>query len=206
MILKTEHYPERGIMYQVNRGVNSDGTKANHAKVRFDHSVDVARAVNEGYIEVDGIRLELSDEAKKQLEESRKKVQEENDNRTLIEIEQQNAESAKKQGEAMEKEMENMAKAIEIFRRMSKGGMVPGKDEKLLMEFDDKMYQTAKSMQLMAERHKKHKRLSEDPEEEEDESLERKTGPRQATEMDVEIEGDSAEVTGVSEVEVDSEG
>jgi transcriptional regulator of heat shock response len=162
--------------------------------------------VNEGYIEVDGIRLELSDEAKKQLEESRKKVQEENDNRTLIEIEQQNAESAKKQGEAMEKEMENMAKAIEIFRRMSKGGMVPGKDEKLLMEFDDKMYQTAKSMQLMAERHKKHKRLSEDPEEEEDESLERKTGPRQATEMDVEIEGDSAEVTGVSEVEVDPEG
>ena len=106
----------------------------------------------------------------------------------------------------MEKEMENMAKAIEIFRRMSKGGMVPGKDEKLLMEFDDKMYQTAKSMQLMAERHKKHKRLSEDPEEEEDESLERKTGPRQATEMDVEIEGDSAEVTGVSEVEVDPEG
>ena len=205
MILKTEHYPERGIMYQVNRGVNTDGTIANHAKVRFDHSVDVARAVNEGYIEVDGIRLELSDEAKKQLEESRKKVQEENDNRTLIEIEQQNAESAKKQGEAMEKEMENMAKAIEIFRRMSKGGMVPGKDEKLLMEFDDKMYQTAKSMQLMAERHKKHKRLSEDPEEEEDESLERKTGPRQATEMDVEIEGDSAEVTGVSEVEVDLE-
>ena len=168
MILKTEHYPERGIMYQVNRGVNTDGTKANHAKVRFDHSVDVARAVNEGYIEVDGIRLELSDEAKKQLEESRKKVQEENDNHTLIEIEQQNAESAKKQGEAMEKEMENMAKAIEIFRRMSKGGMVPGKDEKLLMEFDDKMYQTAKSMQLMAERHKKHKRLSEDPEEEEE--------------------------------------
>ena len=206
MILKTEHYPERGIMYQANRGVNTDGTKAKHAKVRFDHSVDVARAVNEGYIEVDGIRLELSDEAKKQLEESRKKVQEENDNRTLIEIEQQNAESAKKQGEAMEKEMENMAKAIEIFRRMSKGGMVPGKDEKLLMEFDDKMYQTAKSMQLMAERHKKHKRLSEDPEEEEDESLERKTGPRQATEMDVEIEGDSAEVTGVSEVEVDPEG
>ena len=205
MILKTEHYPERGIMYQVNRGVNIDGTKANHAKVRFDHSVDVARAVNEGYIEVDGIRLELSDEAKKQLEESRKKVQEENDNRTLIEIEQQNAESAKKQGEAMEKEMENMAKAIEIFRRMSKGGMVPGKDEKLLMEFDDKMYQTAKSMQLMAERHKKHKRLSEDPEEEEDDSLERKTGPRQATEMDVEIEGDSAEVTSVSEVEVDLE-
>lgn len=205
MILKTENYPERGIMYNVNWGVNTDGTKANHAKVRFDHSVDVARAMNEGHIEVDGIRLELSDEAKKQLEESRKKVQEENDNRTLIEIEQQNAESAKKQGEAMEKEMENMAKAIEIFRRMSKGGMVPGKDEKLLMEFDDKMYQTAKSMQLMAERHKKHKRLSEDPEEEEDDSLERKTGPRQATEMDVEIEGDSAEVTGVSEVEVNLE-
>ena len=37
MILKTEHYPERGIMYDVNRGVNQDGSKKNHAKVRFEH-------------------------------------------------------------------------------------------------------------------------------------------------------------------------
>ena len=70
------------------------------------------------------------------------------------------------------------------------------------MEFDDKMYQTAKAMQAMAERHKKHKRLSEDEEEEED-GVENKMGsnPRQTTEIDVEIEGESAEVTDVSEVE-----
>ena len=57
-------------------------------------------------------------------------------------------------------------------------------------------------MQAMAERHKKHKRLSED-EEEDDGDVENKMGtnPRQTTEIDVEIEGESAEVTDVSEVE-----
>ena len=202
MVLLTERYPEHGIRYQVNRPVNEDGTKASHAKVRFNNASDVARAVENGYIEVDGVRLDFSEEAKKKLEESRERVQKANDDLTVLEAEQMNAESAKKQGETMAKETENMGKAIEIFRRMSKGGVVPSNDEKLLMEFDDKMYQTAKAMQAMAERHKKHKRLSED-EEEEDGDVENKMGtnPRQTTEIDVEIEGKSAEVTDVSEVE-----
>ena len=202
MVLLTERYPEYGIRYQVNRPVNEDGTKASHAKVRFNNASDVARAVENGYIEVDGVRLDFSEEAKKKLEESRERVQKANDDLAILEAEQMNAETAKKQGEAMAKETENMGKAIEIFRRMSKGGIVPSNDEKLLMEFDDKMYQTAKAMQAMAERHKKHKRLSEDEEEEED-GVENKMGsnPRQTTEIDVEIEGESAEVTGVSEVE-----
>ena len=191
MVLLTERYPEYGIRYQVNRPVNEDGTKASHAKVRFNNASDVARAVENGYIEVDGVRLDFSE-----------RVQKVNDNLAELEAGQMNAESAKKQGEAMAKETENMGKAIEIFRRMSKGGIVPSNDEKLLMEFDDKMYQTAKAMQAMAERHKTHKRLSED-EEEDDEGVENKMGtnPRQTTEIDVEIEGESAEVTGVSEVE-----
>ena len=202
MVLLTERYPEHGIHYQVNRKFNEDGTKASHAKVRFNNVSDVARAVENGYIEVDGVRLDFSEEAKKKLEESRERVQKANDNLAELEAGQMNAESAKKQGEAMAKETENMGKAIEIFRRMSKGGIVPSNDEKLLMEFDDKMYQTAKAMQAMAERHKKHKRLSED-EEEDDEGVENKMGtnPRQTTEIDVEIEGESAEVTNVSEVE-----
>ena len=202
MVLLTERYPEYGIRYQVNRPVNEDGTKASHAKVRFNNASDVARAVENGYIEVDGVRLDFSEEAKKKLEESRERVQKANDDLAVLEAGQMNAESAKKQGEAMAKETENMGKAIEIFRRMSKGGIVPSNDEKLLMEFDDKMYQTAKAMQAMAERHKKHKRLSED-EEEDDEGVENKMGtnPRQTTEIDVEIEGESAEVTDVSEVE-----
>ena len=157
MVLLTERYPEYGIRYQVNRPVNEDGTKASHAKVRFNNASDVARAVENGYIEVDGVRLDFSEEAKKKLEESRERVQKVNDNLAELEAGQMNAESAKKQGEAMAKETENMGKAIEIFRRMSKGGIVPSNDEKLLMEFDDKMYQTAKAMQAMAERHKKHK-------------------------------------------------
>ena len=39
MILKTEHYPERGIMYNVNRGVNTDGTKSDYAKVNISFSI-----------------------------------------------------------------------------------------------------------------------------------------------------------------------
>ena len=61
MVLFTEKYPEHGIRYQVNRPVNEDGTKASHAKVRFNNTSDVARAVENGYIEVDGVRIDFSD-------------------------------------------------------------------------------------------------------------------------------------------------
>ena len=80
-----------------------------------------------------------------------------------------NMESAKQAGEAMEKSAADMGKVIMVFRRLANGDIVPQTDEKKLMEYDFKMYQVAKNMQMMAKQaeneRKKHKSLWEDEEE-----------------------------------------
>ena len=80
-----------------------------------------------------------------------------------------NMESAKQAGEAMEKSAADMGKVIMVFRRLANGDIVPQTDEKKLMEYEYKMYQVAKNMQMMAQQaekeRKKHKSLWEDEEE-----------------------------------------
>lgn len=61
-----------------------------------------------------------------------------------------NAESAKQQGEAMKDYYRDMAKVMEVARRLMKGDIVPSTDEKKLMEYNDKLYQMAKNMGEMA--------------------------------------------------------
>ena len=78
-----------------------------------------------------------------------------------------NAESAKQQGEAMKDYYTDMAKIMEVARRLMKGDIVPSTDEKKLMEYSDKLYQMAKNMGELAktEKRKKYKSLWEDEEE-----------------------------------------
>ncbi len=60
-----------------------------------------------------------------------------------------NALSAQQQGDAMEKYVEDLAKIMEVARRIMKGGIVPASDEKKLMEFSMELYQSAKSIGAM---------------------------------------------------------
>lgn len=57
-----------------------------------------------------------------------------------------------------------MKQAMQIARRISKGGHVPPQDEKFLMEYSQEMYLAAKRMAIMAEKHKKHDSVLEDEE------------------------------------------
>lgn len=79
-------------------------------------------------------------------------------------VEQQNA-------EAEEEGFRELAKVMEVARRLSHGDIVPQSDEKKLMEFDKDLYQMAKNAQMMAQiREKDRKRyesLWEDEEERE---------------------------------------
>ena len=79
-----------------------------------------------------------------------------------------NLESTRQQGEAARKMGEDMAKIMTVFRRMAHGDIVPQTDEKKLMEFDDKMYASAKNLQTMAmmreKEREKHDSLWEDEE------------------------------------------
>ncbi len=59
------------------------------------------------------------------------------------------AESARQENEANAEYMENVAKCLEIFRRIANGDKVPPADEKKLMDYNSEMYMSAKSMAVM---------------------------------------------------------
>lgn len=96
------------------------------------------------------VTLEISNEAK--------------ENYLAMQMGIQNMENAQDQGEAMQEAVNEMGKAMIIFRRIARGDKVPPRDERKLMEYDDKLYQMAKNAAMMAKnaKPKKYKSLYED--------------------------------------------
>lgn len=91
--------------------------------------------------------LELSlDATNKAFEENQKVID------SLMEqwVAVNNMEVAKQQGEAMADSAAEIGKIMIVFRRIASGDNVPMYDERKLMEYDEKMYSTAKSMQALA--------------------------------------------------------
>lgn len=115
-----------------------------------------------------GVDLELSGVQGKYTEEELDKMREEEEKKSLREMYQEQAEAAKEAAEAAGEGFEDMARALEIARRMMNGDRVPGSDEKFLMDFDKDMYLGAKSMQGLAQKKnpKEYDSLLEDEEEE----------------------------------------
>lgn len=153
---------------------NSVNTFTGHKRVILTSHMDVHKAINEGVLTVDGVSLQLSDEAReaiKKAEEERFKKQEELNEYNMA---MQNLQSAKQQGEAMADTFDNQARALEIARRISEGGQVPYQDEKLLMEYSEKLYQMAKQAAILAKEHEKYDTLV--PEEEAPEETESDEG------------------------------
>lgn len=65
--------------------------------------------------------------------------------------------NSKQQGEAVKEAGADMAKIMEVARRIMKGARVPASDERKLMEFDDKLYQMAKNVGAMVKLRKRKK-------------------------------------------------
>ena len=63
--------------------------------------------------------------------------------------------SAEQQGEAMEEYVTDLGKIMEVARRLMKGGIVPGSDEKKLMEYSMELYQAAKNIGAMVQQRKR---------------------------------------------------
>ena len=64
---------------------------------------------------------------------------------------------ADQQADAAEEYAVDMAKIMEVARRIMRGAIVPASDEKKLMEYSEEIYQTAKSVGAMVRRQKKEK-------------------------------------------------
>lgn len=113
-----------------------------------------------------GVVLELSEEYRSKEKELQEKVdalsdlikqnEESRDRIITMEAGIANAESSRQQADAMKKYGEDMAKCLEIARRISEGDKVPPQDEKKLMDFNREIYMAAKSMAVMNQQ-KKHK-------------------------------------------------
>ena len=76
-----------------------------------------------------------------------------------------NMEVARQQGEAMEEYAVDMAKIMEVARRIMKGGIVPADDEKKLMEYSFELYQAAKNIGALAKEREEYDSLWEEEEE-----------------------------------------
>ena len=87
--------------------------------------------------------LELSIKA---VEEQKSQYQEYMDKLTQQWNAVANMEAAKQQGEAMEEYAVDLAKIMEVARRIMKGGIVPPTDEQKLMEYSMELYQAAKNI------------------------------------------------------------
>ncbi len=124
-----------------------------------------------------GVVFEISEEYRKRAQELQDKLDsvkeqiEEHvklrDQVIEMEVGIANAEVAKQQGEAMQDYGEEMAKCIEIARRIANGDRVPPQDEKKLMDFNMEVYMAAKNMAAMNmdKKHKDYDSLWDDEEE-----------------------------------------
>lgn len=103
-----------------------------------------------------------------------------------------NAAVGEQQADAAAEYAVDMAKLIEVARRIMRGGIVPAADEKKLMEYSYEMYQTAKNIGALVQSQKKEKYKSLWGDEEEKEYAD----PREAAENATAPEGpDVVDVT-----------
>lgn len=122
----------------------SDEAQMLHAKVTDEKNGTVQ------VTETDDATVQISDEARQKYIE--------------LEMLKQNAEKLREQREAGQEYAVDMAKIMEIFRRIARGDKVPPSDEKKLMEHSSELYQAAKSAAMLAQnkKRKEHKALFEE--------------------------------------------
>lgn len=110
--------------------------------------------------------LELSINA---LDEKREEYQEYMNKLTEQWAAKANMIVAEQQGEAAKEYVEDLAKIMEVARRLMKGGIVPASDERKLMEYSMELYQAAKNIGALAKEREEYDSLWEEKKEEAEE-------------------------------------
>ena len=148
---------------------------------------DVLSAEQEGFISSGGERYAVSPELAAGIRKAWDEAAAMNRIVQMRNMLAQSAENSKKQSEAMKKSTDDMLKALEIARRIAKGGRVPPEDEQFLLQYSQTMYMTAKMQAMMAEEHEEYDSLLEDEEE---------TGDGEGVELDGTVHSVKATVSG----------
>lgn len=189
--------------------LQAHGCAGNHKEVIAMKIGEAQRAYRQ---QLSLLRGQRSDYVKQQ-EEHRKKMEKAQADRELLGVKYEkvlngladqemgifNSIVAEQQADAMEEYGEEMAKCLEIARRLSRGDKVPAQDEKKLMEFNMDIYKMAKNMAAlnMNKKHKEWDSLWEDDEEkkEYDDPLEAAENAETDVEMPEGMEAAAAEVS-----------
>lgn len=120
--------------------------------IHFSDSAMVSRAVSRGYITINGTRIDLSDEVKKQLLETDSQAQKDREKAYNQYIMQHEMAVAQQQADASKRQAEDTSKAFEIAAKMARGARVSSSEEKKLMEFNPQLYAMSKSAAMMSKR------------------------------------------------------
>lgn len=123
---------------------------------------DVLKAEHEGYIEVNGNRFAVTSDMASQMRRAYEEMTARNEAKAARQAAEANARTARQQADAAESDAKTMEQAMEIARRIAKGGRVPSQDEDFLMNYSQEMYLSAKMMALTAKEHEKHGTVLED--------------------------------------------
>jgi hypothetical protein len=133
----------------------SKGDKENTFIVHFADSAMVNRAVSRGYITVNGIDIELSDDIKKKLMETDKKAEADRMSAFNNYIMQHELAVAQQQSEAWKKVTKDATDAFEIAAKISSGRPITTAEAQKLMKYDPQLYAMAMSALAMKKNHQK---------------------------------------------------
>ena len=184
---------------------------SNRYRLQFDNTAMISRAVKQGYVEIEGQRVELSDEVKKQLLAAGKEIDGVRKQISTHNFLLHEAANARHSRDAMQEEGEKMSRVMMTVSRIMHGRKVSPADEKELMEFNKDLYAMAKNAAAL-ERHR-HKHDAEDDKisaenerareraaEPKDYSVEETSMPNMSAEMTVDLDGELPQTDEVAAV------
>lgn len=126
------------------------GNKENTYIIHFSDSAIVSRTISRGYITVNGTKIDLSDEVRKQLQETDKRAETDRMQAYNKYIMQHELAVAHQQSEAYRKLSDDTSRAILIMARIQNGQKISSSEEKELMQFNPQLYTMAKNTAAMA--------------------------------------------------------
>lgn len=188
----------------VNTFYNNENVPHSSKKVTITEHSQIRNAIDKGTITVEGVTLELSDQVRNAIKSAEEQRFKDNEKITMMNALIHNANVAKQQEDAMKEAVLTEVKAMEIARRIAKGGKVPIQDEKLLMEYNKDLYMMSKQAALLAKEHEEYDSLVDEDSKKDDKEYdvdEGKIDTRYQVEVDVAI-SESAVVESVSTVAV----
>lgn len=181
----------------------------NRVSISFANSAMVHRAVEQGYIEMDGKQVVLSDDVKKQLIATNKQIQDAKKAVSMHNMLLHEAANARQTSDAMKEANDKMSRVMTTASRIMHGRKVSPADEKELMEFNKDLYALAKSAAALAEQRRKRDDKEDDKisaendearareAEPKDYSVEETPMPQSEVQMDISFDGEVPQVTAV---------